>query len=648
MPTRLTPQLATLVSDVPEGENWVHELKFDGYRALAFVTNGKVRLMSRNDNDWTAKFRPVADAVAKLPIKNAILDGEIVSLDKHGVSSFQQLQNVLKRGDVDRLVYYMFDVPYLDGYDLTETPLVDRKEVLARLLLSANPANDGTVRYSDHIQGHGEDVLQQACGSAMEGIIAKRVDSTYQQSRSPSWLKVKCLQEQEFIIGGFSKPAGARVGFGALLLGCYSKDGDLQYAGRVGTGFNTQLLKQLAKELKSLKVDSSPFVTPMTGAERRGVTWVKPELVGQVEFTEWTDDGRLRHPSFKGLREDKRAEEVMRERPKSTEVVEKASRKTRSPRAGAKASAAKASAAKAASPASGAVEVAGVRLTNPDRVLYPEAGITKRDLAEYYEKISDWILPYVAERPLTLVRCPEGHTGECFYQKHLTGSMPDAVEGVMVKEKGKSEEYVMIRDVAGLVSLVQMGVLEMHPWPARQDNLERPDYLVFDLDPGEGVGWKDVVQGARDVRKVLEDVGLTTFLRTSGGKGLHVCVPIARRNDWDEVKQFAKSVAEKMESEQPDRYVATMSKAKRRGKMYVDYLRNQRGATAIASYSTRARSGATVATPISWDELGKLKAANTFDIHNVPTRLARLKRDPWVEFFTTKQSLTREIREAFE
>jgi bifunctional non-homologous end joining protein LigD len=663
--SRFKPQLATLVSRIPEGENWLHELKFDGYRAIAIVKDGKVRLLSRNDNDWTAKFRPVADAVAQLPIKNAILDGEVVSLDKKGVSNFQQLQNVLRRGDAASLVYYLFDVPYLEGYDLTETPLVDRKEVLARLLLSTNPANDGTLRYSDHIVGHGENVLQQACRSAMEGVIAKRADSTYQQSRSPSWLKIKCLKQQEFVIGGFSKAEGTRVGFGALLLGYY-KDGELQYAGRVGTGFNTQSLKQLSRELKARKIDSSPFNTPMTGAERRGVTWVKPELVAEIEFAEWTDDGRLRHPSFQGLREDKPAGEVMREQPKSMAAVEKASRKTRSPGASAKTSAAdfdKLSPGKGATPSmsreavtprgksgksSEAIEVAGARLTNPARVLYPADGFTKRDVAEYYEKISDWILPYVAGRPLTLVRCPEGHTGECFYQKHLTGSMPDAVEGVMVKEKGKTDEYVMIRDVAGLVSLVQMGVLEMHPWPARRDNLERPDYLVFDLDPGEGVTWKDVVQGARDVRKRLEDVGLTTFLRTSGGKGLHVCVPIARRNDWDDVKQFAKSVADTMEREQPDRYIATMSKAKRRGKVYVDYLRNQRGATAIASYSTRARPGATVATPISWNELGKLKAANTFDIKSLSTRLGKLKRDPWADFFATKQSLTREIRAAFE
>jgi bifunctional non-homologous end joining protein LigD len=641
-PKKFTPQLATLVSRVPAGDDWLYELKFDGYRALTFVENGKVRLVSRNDKDWTQRFRAVVEAVKKLRLKKAILDGEIVSLDQQGVSNFQQLQNSLKRGDEDSLVYYLFDVPYLHGYDLTQTPLLDRKEVLARLILSANPANDGTLRYSDHIVGQGESVLQHACRSAMEGVIAKRAGSTYQQYRSPTWLKVKCLKQQEFVIGGYSKPEGSRVGFGALLLGYHDKNGSLIFAGRVGTGFSTQSLRQLTSELKKLIVDTSPFKSMMTGAERRGVTWVKPKLVAEVEFTEWTSDGRLRHPSFQGLREDKPAEEVVREMPKSTLALEKAAETT------ANKTAATRGARRASSNAGEATEVAGVRLTNPDRVLYPEQGYTKKDLAEYYDQIADWILPYVAERPLTLVRCPEGHLGECFYQKHLTGAMPDAVGGVKIKEKGKTEEYVMIRDLAGLISLVQMGVLEMHPWPARSDNVERPDYLVFDLDPGEGVTWTDVVQGAKDVRQRLEDVGLKTYLRTSGGKGLHVCVPITRRNTWDEVKQFAKSVADTMARDDPGRYIAIMSKAKRRGKVYVDYLRNQRGATAIASYSTRARSGATVATPLAWEELARLKQANGFNIENLPARLAKLKKDPWEDFFSTRQSLTREVRAAFE
>jgi len=643
LPAKFSPQLATLASRIPAGENWLHELKFDGYRAVAFIENGKVRLVSRNDNDWTQRFRGVADALRKLRIKDAILDGEIVSLDKQGVSNFQQLQNLLKRGDDDSLVYYLFDVPYLRGYDLTQTPLVDRKEVLARLILSANPANEGTIRYSDHILGHGENVLQHACRSAMEGVIAKRGDSTYQQHRSLSWLKIKCLKQQEFVIGGYTKPEPSRIGFGALLLGYFDK-GELVYAGRVGTGFSSESLRQLSSELKKRRADASPFKNPPTGAEARGVTWVKPELVAEVEFTEWTTDGRLRHPSFQGLREDKPPEDVMREKPKSTKALESAARKTKSPRSTASRSGSSRSSAKS----SKEVVIAGVRISNPDRVLYPDGGFTKKDVAQYYERIADWILPYVVDRPLTLVRCPGGYTGQCFYQKHLTGAMPDAIDGVKIKEKGKAEEYVMIRDLAGLVSLVQMGVLEMHPWPARSDNVERPDYLVFDLDPGEGVTWKDVVQGAKDVRERLEGVGLTTFLRTSGGKGLHVVVPIVRRNRWEDVKEFAKSVADKMASDEPDRYIATMSKAKRRGKVYVDYLRNQRGATAIASYSTRARAGAPVATPLAWDELSKLKQTNGFNIENLPARLAKLKSDLWAEFFSTRQSLTREIRAAFE
>ena len=646
LPAKFQPQLATLASRVPEGDDWLHELKFDGYRILAFIENGKVQLLTRRGNDWTARFRSVADALEKLPIDTAILDGEVVSLDKQGLSNFQQLQNSMKRGNAESLVDYVFDVPYLHGYDLTQTPLADRKEVLARLLLSANPENDGTVRYSDHIRGQGENVLQHACRSAMEGIICKRADSTYQQYRTSSWLKVKCLKQQEFVIGGYSKPAGSRVGFGALLLGYYDHE-DLIYAGRVGTGFTTQSLRQLTAELKKRQTDQPPFKNPPTGSRRRGVTWVQPELVGEVEFSEWTSDGRLRQPSFQGLREDKPAEEVVREKPKSPAAVENASQND-SPKKRPTKKRGPARSKASSTTGKNDIAIAGVRLTNPDRVLYPEQGLTKRDLAEYYERIADWILPYVIERPLTLVRCPEGHTGECFYQKHLTGSMPDAVEGVKVKEKGKSEEYVMIRDLAGLIALVQMGVLEMHPWPARADKLERPDYLVFDLDPGEGVEWRSVVEGAKELKDRLEGVGLTTFLRTSGGKGLHVVVPIQRRNTWDELKQFAKSVADAMTRDAPDRYIATMSKAKRRGKVYIDYLRNQRGATAIASFSTRARSGAPVAAPLGWDELTARTRANMYDITNLPKRLAKLSRDPWDGFFSTRQSLTRDVQAAFE
>jgi bifunctional non-homologous end joining protein LigD len=656
-PADFRPQLATLASRVPDGENWLHELKFDGYRALAFFENGKVRLISRNGNDWTARFQAVADALEELPIKNAILDGEVVSLDSNGLSNFQQLQNQMKRGDDESLVDYLFDMPHCEGYDLTRTPLAERKEVLARLVLSANPKNEGTLRYSDHIAGHGEKVLQHACRSAMEGVVCKRADSAYQQTRSSSWLKVKCLKEQEFVIAGYTKPEGSRVGFGALLLGYYNNKSQLVYAGKVGTGFTTQSLRELTAELKKRRIDSSPFDQLPKGIQRRGITWVKPELVAQVEFAEWTSDGRLRQPSFKGLREDKPPEKVTREMAKSPAALESSSSngamKSKTKQATTNQAKTKRGTPGRSKPAAasrngkGEAVVAGVRLTNPDRVLYPDQGITKLQLAEYYERVADWILPYVVKRPLTLVRCPEGYTGECFFQKHFTGSLPDAVRAVMVPVKGKREEYVAVDDIAGVVALVQMGVLEIHPWPAREDKLEQPDQIVMDLDPGEGVEWKAVVEGAKEVRDRLTAVGLTSFLRTSGGKGLHVVLPLARRNTWDELKQFAKAVADTMTRESPDRYLATLSKAKRRGKVFVDYLRNQRGATAIASYSSRRKAGAPVAVPIAWEELSMRTKPDMYNIVNLPKRLAKLSSDPWDGFFSTRQSITRKMMAAF-
>jgi bifunctional non-homologous end joining protein LigD len=634
-PTSLSPQLATLATSPPAGDGWFHELKFDGYRILAFLHDGRVKLISRNGKDWTKRFVPVADAAAELPVSQAILDGEVVALDEHGVSDFQRLQNALKSGDADSLAYYVFDLPYCNGYDLTAVPLGDRKDVLTAVL-NPEARNDGVIRYSDHIVGSGEAVLEEACKMAREGIVCKRADAPYEQARSRWWLKVKCLQRQEFVIGGFTKPTGSRTGFGALLLGYY-RDGKLVYSGRVGTGFTDASLKELHSKLKALRTDAAPFKSSMTTAQRRGATWVKPELVAEVEFTEWTDEGLLRHPSFQGLREDKPAKQIVREEAvpmsKVTRSAKNASRK-------------RTKGAKSASNGSGSVEVAGVAISHPDRVLYPEMGLTKQDLAEYYESIADWILPHVVDRPLTLVRCPGGRAGQCFYQKHLADEPPEHFRGVSIKEKSGTDEYVVIDDLAGLVSLVQMGVLEIHPWPARADKVEAPDRLIFDLDPGEGVPWKDVVVAAREVRDCLGELGLESFLRTSGGKGLHVVAPLARRNSWDELKAFAKAVAELLVREAPDRYIATMSKAKRRGKVFVDYLRNQRGATAIACYSTRAREGAPVAAPLAWDELTARLKPNGFTVKNMPQRLGKLQADPWAGFFDARQSITRAMAES--
>ena len=630
-PATLKPQLATLGSAAPTGDLWVHELKFDGYRMLAIFKKGKVRLLTRRGNDWTHRFGAVVDALEDLGIDEAILDGEIVSLDAHGISNFQQLQNQLKRGDDSTLAYYLFDAPHFAGYDLTATPLVERKALLEKLLTAPGKRAATTLRYSEHLKEDGDQVWQHACRSGLEGIISKRADGRYVQTRSPDWLKTKCTKRQEFVVGGFTEPSGARLHFGALLLGYYD-DGKLQYAGRVGTGFTSQSLRDVYRDLKKIRAKAPPFAGRLAASDRRGVTWVEPTLVAEVEFTEWTDDGQLRHPSFQGLREDKPATKITRETPTMPRLALASTN-------GRKSTPSRLTSAKAA----GDAVVAGVTITHPDRVLYPGQGVTKRSLAEFYVGIADYIMPYIENRPLTLVRCPGGQAKACFYQKHITGDMPPGLRGVMVEENGGADEYVVVDDVSGLVGLVQMGVLELHPWPARADNLERPDMLVFDLDPGEGVVWKDIVRAAGEVRDLLESLNLRSFLRTSGGKGLHVVAPLARRNDWNQFKVFAKGVADAMVRTAPDRYIATLSKAKRRGKIFVDYLRNQRGATAVASYSTRARPGATVATPLAWSELAVKLKPDKFTVLNLPKRLQTLREDPWGDFFTVKQSITREM-----
>jgi bifunctional non-homologous end joining protein LigD len=639
-PTKLQPQLATLAQEAPTGEGWLHELKFDGYRIVAFLENGHVRLISRNGKEWTKRFPKIAAALAKLPVKQAILDGEIVALNDEGISDFQRLQNALSAHDDAELVYYVFDLPHCEGYNLTATPLLKRKELLQTHTLAALKSNDGLIRYSDHVVGQGEDVLRQACRKNMEGIVCKRADAPYEHARSRSWLKVKCTQRQEFVICGYSKPTGARVGLGALLLGYY-QNGELVYAGRVGTGFTDESLRSLTTKLRGLRTKDSPFKKPLTTSQRRGVTWVEPTLVGEVEFTEWTDDGLLRHPSFQGLREDKPASKITREKAVTMKGRDKTTHATPTSRQ-AKGVTRLTQATKASS------IVAGVTITHPERVLYPENGLTKLGLARYYESVADWILPHVADRPLTLVRCPGGRDKQCFYQKHIAGTLPPGIREIPIKEKTGMDQYLAIDSLPGLIALVQMGVLEFHPWPARADKVEAPDRLIFDLDPGEGVTLDEVIVATRELHDRLAEIGLETFLRTSGGKGFHVVAPLSRRNSWDELKEFAKAVADVMVRRAPDRYIATLSKAKRRGKIFVDYLRNQRGSTAVASYSTRARENAPVAAPLAWRELTARTKPDQFTVANIGKRLAKLAADPWADFFSARQSLTKAMFAALD
>lgn len=641
LPREIKPQLATLVAEPPRGEHWLHELKFDGYRILALIQNGKVALLTRNGHDWTHRFKAIATGLARLPLESGVIDGEIVALNAKGNSDFQQLQNQLRRGDEKSLAFYAFDLPFAQGCDLRAATLEARKRVL-KAVLESSPSD--VFHYSEHIAGSGDEVFRQACEQGLEGIICKRDDSPYVGARSPAWVKVKCTRRQELVIGGFTKPQGGRKAFGALLLGIY--DGErFIYAGRVGTGFTQQSLRDVHRELAKRVRKRSPFDDPPNGAAARGVTWVTPELVAEVAFTEWTDDGLLRHPSFQGLRADKDPKSIVREEPEESTSISKSTAKTNGKRASAvkrprPSGGAKSDAAKSDAPDTSENIVAGVTITHPERVIFPEGDITKLDVAKYYESIAEWIIPHIAGRPLTLVRCPGGSTGKCFYQKHLTDSMPASVHGVNIKEKDEVEEYLVVSDVTGLIALVQLGALEFHPWPAREDKVERPDRLVFDLDPAEEVTWGDIMQGAKEVRDLLTALGLESFVRTSGGKGLHVVAPIDRRTTWERHIEFARGVAETLVRAAPDRYTATMSKAKRRGKIFVDYLRNQRGATAVASYSTRARAGAPVAAPLSWDELSSKTKPDMYTVANIGDRLAQLRSDPWKGFSQLRQSIT--------
>jgi len=664
LPTSLSPMLATLVDAIPTSDEWLHEIKFDGYRMLCRIDKGKVTLFSRNGKEWTAALNRIAEAVGELGLESAWLDGEVAIVDDRGRTSFQALQNALSDPKGARLVYFVFDLLYLEGFDLQGVALSDRKRLLRTLI----PKTACQVRFSVDVPGSGAEFFKQACALGLEGAVSKRADSTYRGgTRTRDWIKVKCAQRQEMVIGGFTDPQGSRSGFGALLLGVYETDGKLRYSGKVGTGFNDKILASLRRKLDGLSQSLSPFVNPPRGFEAKGVHWVKPQLVAEIAFTEWTQDGTLRHPSFQGLREDKNAAEVVRERPvhetgtksanavsepakeatkpkKTTEPKEtttKPPKRAPKPSRPASPKAVGGDFAKTKSAAESSDTIAGVKLSHPEKLLYPEAKLAKRDLARYYESIGEWILPHVTDRPLSLVRCPDGWSGECFYQKHESKSVNPAVTRIVVPEGGGKATYMAANSVSALVALTQWGVLELHPWGSRKPRLDRPDRLIFDFDPDDAVSWDELVSAVGVLRTLLGDLGLTGFLKTTGGKGLHVVLPIRATLDWDQAKGFAKAVADLMARTFPDRFLAVMSKSRRKGKIFIDYLRNASGATAIAPYSLRARANAPVATPIGWDELSKDVRFDHFNLRTVPTRLSSLKSDPWADFLELRQSISK-------
>ena len=614
LPKFVSPQLATLAAVPPEGADWVHEIKYDGYRAIAALAGDRCRIYTRSGQDWTEKFASIAAALTRLDVGSALLDGEIVALDDNGRSRFQLLQAGLKDGSIP-LTYYAFDILELDGADLRDEPLERRKRVLKKLLRGAPAA----IRYSEDVTGHGAKVLAEACELGLEGIVSKQSNKPYVSRRSPSWLKSKCLGNDEFVIGGYRVSDKKGRSFASLLLGEF-EGGKLQYRGRVGTGFDGAALDDLGAKFAKLRRKTPPFVD-IPRAIGKDAHWVEPKLVAQIAFTERTTDGLLRHPAFLGLRGDKPAREVQTQ---TVTVVAK-----------------KPTASKSAD------AIVGVKITHPDRVLFAASAITKLDLAEYFLAVSDRMLPYCSKRALSLVRCPEGPAKQCFFQKHTKKGMPGALKSVPVPEgDGEIADYLMVDSAAGLVAVAQIGGIEIHLWGSRAKTLEKPDRLVFDLDPDPSVDFGGVREAARDVRKLLQTAGLETFPLVTGGKGIHVVAPLDASQDWETIKGFAKGVASKLAEHEPERFVATMSKAKRRGRIFIDWLRNERGSTAIAPYSPRAKAEASVAVPVSWTELSRIEAANAFTIPVVLKRIQR-KTDPWSGYFDVRQKISREALRFF-
>ncbi len=628
LPSFIAPQLATQVSAPPTTSGWVHELKLDGYRIQARLDNGKVELLTRNGLDWTHRMPRVVVGLEKLPVKSALLDGEVVVLRPDGTTSFADLQAAFQQHATGPLTYFVFDLLHLNGHNLRSLPLIERKTILASIMQHPNDE----IRLSEHLDTDAHKLFAKACELHAEGIISKRADASYLSGRSSSWLKLKCIHQQEFVIAGFTLPANSHAGIhgiGSLLLGYYDGANRLIYAGRTGTGFTQTVHHELRTQLEKLRQSDSPLHHPPAAAGKRAI-WVKPKLVAQVRFASWTADHLLRQASFQGLREDKPAADVAREP------------LTREPRAANKRASHPANASIAAKVVL-ATEHAPVRLTHPDKVLDPASNLTKQQLADYYWQVAPHMLQQIAGRPLSLVRCPGGSSKPCFFQKHITTLLPPGVEAIQVpnKKTGKLEPYIALSTPNALAALAQMDVLEVHPWGSLNKDLEHPDRIIFDLDPDAAISWPTLSGAAAQVRKRLKKLGLESFLKSTGGKGLHIVVPIDPQDDWATINRFAHNFALELEKSDPALYLSKMKKSARAGKIYLDYLRNERGATAIAAFSPRARPGTPVSLPLDWSDL-RLKVRPLFHVADYSTWRSRLSRDPWKRLENTHQRLPRE------
>jgi bifunctional non-homologous end joining protein LigD len=620
MPDFIEPQLATLRPNPPTGEEWLHEVKFDGYRIQAHVSGGRVALYTRKGLDWTGKFgRAILETLAALDCEDAVIDGEVAVLSDKGVASFAALQAALSAaGKTERMLFYVFDLLHLDGEDLRGDPLAERKAKLGKLVGATEGASP--VLYSEHFATPGQTMLAHACRMGLEGVVSKRADAPYQSGRSLNWIKSKCTLRQEFVILGYVPSTAAGRGLRSLLVG-YNEKGKLHYGGRVGTGFSGVITNDLKKRLDRIKTKKPAIEGPE--AKDRKVVWARPELVAEIEFRSWTSDGILRQASFQGLREDKPAKEVVAE----TGVLAKdgAAKAAKAPKPGS---------AKAVARKPGTMSVT---LTSPDKLLWPEAGISKEGLLGHYEKVWPRMEPFVVNRPLALVRAPDGVDGQRFFQKHASKGMHDAIIRTSDPEDG--EELLSIRDFDGLAALVQFGVVEVHVWGSTLDAIEKPDQIIFDLDPDEGLDVEDVRAATLDVKERLDALGLPSFVKTSGGKGFHVVVPLKPRADWDAVKTFAHDFARAMEQSAPDRYTSVLSKKARKGRIFVDYLRNGRGSTAVAPWSSRGKPKATVAVPVTFEMVKDGIGPADFSIGSKALEEALKRADPWADFFKAAKPL---------
>lgn len=624
------PQLAKLGESPPNGEQWIHELKWDGYRILTTIANGQVRLWSRNALEWTAKIPEIREAVESLGLESGALDGELIA-GSGTKQDFNLLHSTLSGERQGKLTYALFDVLHLNGVDVTGAALTERKALLQELLVGASPH----LAFSSHIEGDGEAAFRLAGDRHFEGIISKRADSPYHGGRSEDWRKTKQLASDEFAVVGYTAPKGSRTGFGSLLLGKPDPEHGWRYVGRVGTGFNDELMREVTKRLTKGGGKKPTAHVGTTDTDLRAATWFTPRFVVEVFFRGIGRQGLLRQPSLKAIRPDKDVADLADS--DRGQAPPKAPRQTKATSNVAKI------VTKRGKTRAASTELP--KLSSPTKILFPDSRITKQDVWDYYLAVAEYLLPEIAGRPLSIIRCPAGIERPCFFQKHLTAGL-ERVDTVKLKEdSGVNADYLVVEDLAGLMELVQFNALEFHPWGSHASEPDRADRVVFDLDPGEGVPFSEVKKAATDIRKLLQQLELESYLRVSGGKGLHVVVPLKPGCDWDLTKRFAHGFADALAQSEPDRFLATATKSKRTKRIFVDYLRNGRGATAVASYSMRGRPGAPVAMPLAWSELAKLTKASSFTIKDVPARLRRRRKDPWEGINSVKQNLARWSRE---